>query len=394
MIFLKTMIPSALFAEVNKTYTQLRRVEKVFLHRGQPVVVLANALWLNAATSGASLHPERKEIMLRKLFLISVLVLPAAALLADGPAKIKLGTLAPKDSSPHQIMKAMAEKWRTAGVQLTIYTDGTLGGEADMVRRMRIDQIQAGLLTGVGLSDIDNSVTALQTMPLVFRTLDEVDYVREKLRPKLEARMAEKGFVVLCWVDAGWVKFFCRRPALFPDDLKSQKLFAWAGDTKAADIMKAAGYQPIPLETADMLPGLQTGLIDVVPAPPFFALAGQFYTPAPHMVDVNWAPLTGALVVTKKAWNQISPEAQKTLRAAAEKAGADIRAQARKEMNESVEAMKKRGLIVHALTPEAEAAWRKLADNIHPKVRGTLVPVVLFDEVQNLLKEYRAAKGS
>jgi len=330
-------------------------------------------------------------------YLIAVLSVlwATSAFAADAPVKIKLGTLAPKDSSPHQSLKAMAEKWRQApggGVQLTIFTDGTQGGEADMVRRMRIGQLQAAMLTGTGMAEIDDSVTALQTMPMVYRSLDEVDYVREKLRPKLEQRLADKGFVVLFLADAGWVKFFSRRPAVTPDDLRKQKLFAWAGDNKALDIMRAAGYQPIPLETADILPGLQTGLIDAVPAPPFFALAGQFYGPAPHMLDMNWAPLVGACVITKKTWDKIPSDAQKAMREAAEKAGDEVRVQARKEMTEAVDAMKKRGLVVHELTPEAEAAWRGVAESVYPRIRGALVPADMFDEVQALLKEYRGKK--
>ena len=84
---------------------------------------------------------------------------------------------------------------------------------------------------------------------------------------KLEARLAQKGFVMLFWADAGWVRFFCRRAAVTPEDFKKQKIFAWSGDNKTLAMMKALGYQPVPLETADMLPGLQTGLVDVVPAP-------------------------------------------------------------------------------------------------------------------------------
>jgi TRAP-type C4-dicarboxylate transport system substrate-binding protein len=306
--------------------------------------------------------------------------------------KVKLGTLAPKDSSPHESLKVMAAAWEAAGVPVTIYTDGVLGGENDMVRRMRIGQIQAGMLSGVGLAQIDDSVTALQTMPMIYRTLDEVDYVREKLRAKLEKRFSDKSFVVLFWTDAGWVKFFSRKPAVMPDDLRAQKLFVWAGDNKASEIIKAAGFQPIPLETADILPGLQTKLIDALPSPPFFALAGQFFGPAPNLLDMSWAPLCGALVMPKKVWDTIPVTKQKVLREAAEKAGNDIRTQARKEMDESVAAMQKRGLQVHKLTPAAAAAWQKVAENAYPKIRGSLVPADLFDEVQQLLADYRAGK--
>jgi TRAP-type C4-dicarboxylate transport system substrate-binding protein len=110
------------------------------------------------------------------------------------------------------------------------------------------------------------------------------------------------------------------------------------------------------------------------------------------MLDMNWAPLVGACVITKKTWDKIPSDAQKAMREAAEKAGDEVRVQARKEMSEAVDAMKKRGLVVHELTPEAEAAWRGVAESVYPKIRGALVPADMFDEVQALLKEYRAGK--
>ena len=331
--------------------------------------------------------------MKRLLMAVLGLTLAGGTFAGDAPVKVKLGTLVPKDSSPHQVLKTMAEKWRQApggGVHLIMFTDGTQGGEADMVRRMRIGQLQAAVLTSVGLAEIDNSVTALQTMPLVYRTLDEVDYVREKVRQKLERKLADKGFVVLFWTDAGWVKCFSRRPVLFPDDLKQQKLFVWAGESKSLDIITSVGFHAVPLETADIVPSLKTGLIDAIPLPPFFALAGQIYDMAPNMLDLNWAPLSGACVVSRKVWDKLPVDEQTALRESAEKAGNDIRAQARKEMTESVAAMQKRGLTVHMLTPAAEVEWRKLAESTYPKIRGGLVPAEMFDEVMQLLAEYRA----
>ncbi|MCI0418855.1 MAG: TRAP transporter substrate-binding protein DctP, partial [Acidobacteria bacterium] len=235
----------------------------------------------------------RKCLLFVWAWTVALIVEPEGCMfLAQTPARIRLATLAPKGSSYHQILLAMGEKWRQApggGASLTIFADGSMGGEADMVRRMRIGQIQAGMLTVVGLAEIDSSVSALQNLPMMFRSLDEVDYVRHKLAPTLEKKLLEKGFVVLFWGDAGWVRFFSKEPVLYPADLKRMRLFAWAGDAKQLDIMKAGGYQPIPLETNDILPSLQTGLINAVPSTPFYALAGQFYGPAPHMLELNWA---------------------------------------------------------------------------------------------------------
>jgi TRAP-type C4-dicarboxylate transport system substrate-binding protein len=107
------------------------------------------------------------------------------------------------------------------------------------------------------------------------------------------------------------------------------------------------------------------------------------------MIEVNWAPLVGGLVMTKKAWDSLPPAMREELRKAARDAGDEITARSRCESDEAVEAMRKRGLNVRKLTPKQEAEWLKLAEEIQPKIRGKLVPADMYDEVQRLLKEYR-----
>ena len=97
----------------------------------------------------------------------------------------------------------------------------------------------------------------------------------------------------------------------------------------------------------DILPNLQTGLINAAPLPPSYALAGQVDRVAPNMLDLAWAPLVGALVVSKKTWDAIPPETREAMRQAAVEAGAKMKAEGRRESVESVEAMRKRGLTVH-----------------------------------------------
>jgi len=159
-----------------------------------------------------------------------VLSLGAGALSgAEKPLNLKLGTLAPVGSSYHKSLQAMGEKWRNAtggAVRLTIYAGGTQGSESDMVGLMQTGSLDAGLLTTIGLSEIERDVAGLQSMPMAFRTLEEVDYVGEKLRPLLEKRLAAKGYLVLFWSDSGWVRFFTTAPVLHPDDLKKLKIFS------------------------------------------------------------------------------------------------------------------------------------------------------------------------
>jgi TRAP-type C4-dicarboxylate transport system substrate-binding protein len=131
----------------------------------------------------------------------------------------------------------------------------------------------------------------------------------------------------------------------------------------------------------------------VVPSTPYFALASQIYSTAPNMLEINWAPIVGALVVTKKAWDDMSPAVQEAVRAAGDKAGLQIRTKARQEVDDAVNAMKKRGLIVNRPNPEQMREWSDLAEKLYPRIRGTMVPAETFDEVFAHLKTYRASKG-
>ena len=320
-------------------------------------------------------------------------VLALNAFAAD--KQLRIGTLASKNSLYHRQLMELGEAWRTAqGGQgkYLVYPDGSQGGETDMVRRMRIGQLQGGLLSVVGLREIEPSIGALQNMPMMFKSWEEVDYVREKMRPAMEKKFLEKGFVVLAWGDAGWVRFFSKTPAFAPNDFKGMKFFAWGAEADQQEIMKNLGYTPVPLETADILPAIQTGMINAVPSTPYFALATQIYTTANNMLDMNWSPIVGALIITKKAWDELTPEGQVIVREAGAKAGVQLRAKARQEVDEAVEAMKKRGLTVNKPNAEQMKEWNALADGLYPRIRGKLVPAEQFDEVVGLLKAFRAGK--
>jgi len=337
----------------------------------------------------------RRETFLRIVsFSLTWLVLGAGSAVAVDK-QLRIGTLVPKNSLYHRQLMEVGEAWRAAqggDAKYVVYTDGSQGGEAEISRRMRIGQLQGALISVVGLKEIEPSVAALQNMPLLFRNWEELDYVREKMRGSMEKKFFDKGFVVLSWGDGGWIRFFSKEPAFRPDDYRKMKFFAWGAEAEQQAIMKSLGYTPVPLETADILPSMQTGMISVVPSTPYFALASQIFASAPNMLEINWAPLVGALVVTRKAWDDMSPTAQEAVRAAAERAGAQMRAKARQEVDEAVAAMQKRGLVVNRPTPEQMREWNELGEKLYPRIRGSMVPADTFDEVMALLKSYRAGK--
>src|SRR5262249_25561668 len=161
--------------------------------------------------------------------------------------------------------------------------------------------------------------------------------------------------------DAGWIRLFSRKPAVEPDEIRRLKIFTWVGNTKTTELWKLAGFQPVELEVTDILTGLNTGLIDCVPTEPYYALAGQFYGPAPYRLNIKWAPLVGGAVITEKAFSALPTETQAALLASANEAGAKITTESRRQSDQAIETMKStKGLHVEDVSPEQLQAWQKL----------------------------------
>jgi len=315
--------------------------------------------------------------------------------IAARPFTIKVATVAPKGSIYHRVLQDMGEKWRAAqggNARFIIYTDGSQGTEANTVRRLRVGQLQASMLTVSGLMEIVPSVVALQFMPLTFRNWEELDYVLENIRPQMEREFQEKGYKVLLWAMGGWVQFFSDKPRIMPEEYRDAKIFTWAGTKDQDNIMKSMGFRPVVLDLPDVLPAVQTGMVDVIPAAPMWALAGQFYRDTPHMLRMNWVPIVGGMVLSTKTWKAMRPEARAALTDAAAEAEATLREHRQHLDDGAIEAMRQLGLTVHQPTPEAEQAWRQLVQSVWPRIRGTLVPADTFDVVQDLLARYRTAR--
>jgi TRAP-type C4-dicarboxylate transport system substrate-binding protein len=314
----------------------------------------------------------------------------AATAMADTsarPATLRIATVAPVGSSFDKRLQALNSEWsRGPGqVRMDVYAGGSMGGELAIVRRLKQGQLQGAMLTSVGLGQIDRSVTALQLMPLMFHDWKDVDQAREHLRPELERRLYDAGYVVLFWADAGWVRFFSRTPIEGAADLKSMRVLASDGDPDSIALMKAY-YTPVVVEPDKVYLSLRNKMIDAAPIPPFLANAMQVATVAPYMVDLRWVPITGAMIVSRGAWEGLDPAARKWIHESSERAGTDLRRITRAEDEQAIKAMQdKQGLKVIRLSADAERVWREEVARMYPSIRGRLVPEEMFDEVVRIL---------
>jgi TRAP-type C4-dicarboxylate transport system substrate-binding protein len=346
-----------------------------------------------------------RSLLSRRLSL-ALLVLAAAVVLGAWPVArgaeaqsriiVRMATLVPDGSSWHQILKETADKWRQLSggrVTVRLFAGGVAGDDPDVVRKMRLGTLNASVLTSVGVAEIDDSVYALG-VPLMYDSYEEVYAVLEKMRPGLEARLEQKGFVVLNWADGGWVHFFTKKPVAVPDDLRKLKLFSWAGDAEAVEVWRSAGFNPVPLPSTEISTALQTGLVEALGSPPQVAVISQFFTHARYMTDLRWQLLLGATIITKSTWERIPADLRPELLRVAQEAGTRLRKEVRDAEGRDVEAMKKRGLTVVPVSAAQKAQWQKLTESMYPVIREKIVPPEAFDEAMRYRDEYRKQRGA
>ena len=315
---------------------------------------------------------------------------------AQAPIVIRMATLVPDGSSWHLILKEAADQWKQASggrVTVRLFPGGVAGDDPDVVRKMRLGTLNAGVLTSVGVAEIDKSVYAMG-IPLMYDSYDEVYRVHEKMRPKLEASLEAKGFVVLNWADGGWVHFFTKKPVAVPDDLRKLKLFTWAGDPEAVEVWRSAGFNPVPLPSTEIATALQTGLVEALGSPPQVAVISQFFNNAKNMTDLKWQLLQGATIITKATWEKIPADVRPELLRVSREAGARLQKEIRDAEAKDVEAMKKRGLTVVPVSTAQRALWQKLTESIYPSIKGKVVPAEAFDEAMRYRDEYRKQRGA
>jgi TRAP-type C4-dicarboxylate transport system substrate-binding protein len=326
---------------------------------------------------------------------LALLVTSAEAALA-APTVIKLATVVPEGSVWHQIFKEMGDAWSSGTanrVSMKLYAGGIAGDDPDMLRKMRIGQLQASVISVNGLSELDPTFKTFR-LPLFYDSYDEMRSVLESMSPDLEQRLSAKGFVLVGWVEFGWVYLFSAKPLVNVDQVKTTKMFSFAGDDEMNNWWKQQGFQPVAIASNDIPTALQTGMLQALPTTPLAALTVQWYRQIPNMLQLGLGPLIGAVLVNKKTWDEISPEDQAKIRESGAAAQARFQVEVPKQDASSIEEMKKRGLNVVVLDPTQEAGWRKEAEHLIATMRGVVVPADAYDTALKMRAAYRARAGA
>ena len=256
---------------------------------------------------------------------------------------------------------------------------------------MRVDYLQASLLTQPGLTEIDEVFDAFG-IPFFFESNAELEFVVERMTPLIRERLEAKGFVLAHWGNAGWIRLFSRRPICTLADLKQAKLYTTEGNDRMVQWYKANGFHPVALSYNEIPAQLKLrGMIDAAPAPPYGALSLQFYRDAPNMLELSIAPLVGATVVTAGAWERISTADRAKMLEVSARTERSLAVRVPTLDEDSIAEMTRHGLSVTRLEGPALEEFRAAAAELAATMRGSMVPADVYDAALKYRTEFRQA---
>ena len=323
--------------------------------------------------------------------LIVCLLSAGSAIGAEKPSLIKLATLAPEGSAWMKTLTALnAEVLKKTGnqVQFRIYPGGVLGDEKDVLRKMKIGQIQGAVLTASGLSNLFGEMDVLQ-IPFLFQNYEEVDFTLKRMDPLLRKWIEESGHVLLGWSEVGFIYLMSTVPISSVTDLRRAKVWSWEESPMAKAIFDEAGITAIPLSVPDVLVGLQTGMVDVVYTPPSGAIALQWFTKIKYLTDVPLVYLAAGMIITKETFQKIPLPIQTILMEACQRHLDQLKGVIRQENQEAIQVMVKQGVKVVTPSRGQIDEFKSLSSKAIEHIRGSSFSKKTLTEVTSALENYR-----
>ncbi|GHV82362.1 C4-dicarboxylate-binding protein DctB [Spirochaetia bacterium] len=324
-------------------------------------------------------------------FVCFCMVGPAPVFAAPRKVVIKLASLVPENTPWGDAFNRMVKEWSEATngeVELVIYHNGIAGNESDVLRKLKMNQIQAAVLSTLGLSTITPGIITV-SCPFLIRDDTELDLVLKDLKPELERRINSKGFYTLAWSKVGWLKFFSKAPVFTPDDMKKQKLGSSETEPALMDAFKAMGYQMIPVNMNQIVMSLTGGMVDAVYQSPVYAGGLQLFGLAKNMADINVAPLMGGIIMNQAAWRSIPEKYKPELIRITKRMEAGLDTSILALEAEIIQTMKQYGLIINQLTPAQEQLWYDDGKRIIPALLGKTLDRETYRRIETILTDHR-----
>jgi len=279
------------------------------------------------------------------------------------------------------------------GVGFKFYPNMSMGDEKDVIRKIRLGQVNAAGFTGRGLGEILPEVRILE-LPYVFDNVREIDYVTGELTGYFEKAFAEQGFILLGWAEVGWIYFLAKKPVAEPEDLRGTKAWMWQGDPLAEAFFKELGKSPISFPVTDVNLSLQRGAIDAVYCSPLAALVLQWFTRLKYISDIPFTDAIGAVLLDKRTFDRLCPEHQTILKELSRKKLRDLVLQSRSDNREAYRQLIAEGLEPVPSSSDQRRLMKEIGVRVQERLADDLYPRELLDRVRALIADCRHEAGS
>ncbi|MDE0455403.1 MAG: TRAP transporter substrate-binding protein DctP [Gammaproteobacteria bacterium] len=324
------------------------------------------------------------------------------ALLAAGPLSaqttLKIATVTPEGSAWMRDMRAAAAEIgeRTDGqVQVKFYGGGVMGDDLRVLRKIRVGQLQGAVLTSSALAGRYPDVLQYG-LPLLFRSRDEMLFVRQRFDPVLADGLLDSGYETFGFGSLGFARIMSgKNPVVRLEDARGLKIWVPEGDDIGLSAMRSVGLAPVQLPISDVLVGLQTGLVEVIVTPPSGAILLQWHTRLRYVTDFPVVFAFGLLAMDRRAFGRLSEPHQAVVREVFGALAAQLDRRDAQENLEAGQALKNSGLEYLAPTSDEVLRWRRAFTRIYPElVREAGMSRGMHEEIVQALDDFRGGSGS
>lgn len=296
-----------------------------------------------------------RGVVAASVFAALVVVAPSAT-----AKTLKIATSAPDGSTWMKVLRqagADVEAATAGRIEIKYFPGGVRGDDQTVLRRMRVRQLDGGILqTGV-FSRLFTDVQ-IYNLPMVFENLDEVDAARDVMDPLLIEGLAEAGFVALGIAEIGMAYAMSTKQARSLADARRLKVWSPKGDRPAERALAAFRIKPIPLSFAEVLTGLQADLIDTVAAPPVAVLPLFWHTKLKYVLDLPFMYIYSLVVVSDRSLQGVADGDVATLKRIMGEAIVEVDRLNRADHSAAWKTLRNQGLKLLSPTEDQVAEWR------------------------------------
>jgi TRAP-type C4-dicarboxylate transport system substrate-binding protein len=266
------------------------------------------------------------------------------------------------------------------------------GTEAEYLMKLRQDKIQAAILTSIAFTAVAPEIMAL-SIPFLIRNNDELDMVLEQVRPELNARIEQEGYIALAWVKAGWIKIFSRSPVFTPADLRKLKMGTSPDEEELMDAFRTMGFQMVRVGLTDVTQRLNSGMVDAIYMNPVAISAFRLHTIVRNMSSINLAPFMGGVLMSRNAWNRIPQAYRARLLEITMQAGREFETSFQKSEEDAITQITREGLKINQVSPAQEQLWyQEIYQHIPDLVNRNVFHRGMYERIQGILRGYRGER--